>query len=180
MSAGASRARYSAAMRWLHWTMFALVALAYLFINIVHQFPRGSEARANVMASHFLAGVAVLLLVVPRIWARLAGGQPPISPPPPRWEDVLARLTHLLLYLFLLVQPLLGVLTLQIEGHDITIFGVTVLPSFVANPDRALAHQFEHIHETIGTVFYWIIGLHILAALWHHYGRRDDTLRRMG
>jgi len=35
------------------------------------------------------------------------------------------------------------------------------------------------MHGTVGDVFYWVIGLHIVAALWHHLMRRDDTLRRM-
>jgi cytochrome b561 len=28
-------------------------------------------------------------------------------------------------------------------------------------------------------VFYYVIGLHIAAALWHHLVRRDNTLQRM-
>ena len=31
----------------------------------------------------------------------------------------------------------------------------------------------------IGQAFYWVIGAHIVAALWHHLFRRDDTLKRM-
>ena len=39
--------------------------------------------------------------------------------------------------------------------------------------------KLHDIHVTVAEVFYWVIGLHILAALWHHFGRRDDTLKRM-
>jgi cytochrome b561 len=46
-------------------------------------------------------------------------------------------------------------------------------------PDKGLAHRLEDLHGTIGEIFYWVIGLHILAALYHHWWRRDDTLRRM-
>ena len=35
------------------------------------------------------------------------------------------------------------------------------------------------LHELIGTAFYWVVGLHVAAALYHHLIRRDDTLRRM-
>lgn len=45
--------------------------------------------------------------------------------------------------------------------------------------DRPLGHRLEDIHETIGTIGYYLIGLHALAALFHHYIVRDDTLRRM-
>jgi cytochrome b561 len=83
------------------------------------------------------------------------------------------------LYLFLLIQPILGIITLQVGGKAVKLFGVTLLPSFVDVANRTLSHQLEDIHGTIGTVFYYVIGLHILAAFWHHFGRRDNTLKRM-
>ncbi len=45
--------------------------------------------------------------------------------------------------------------------------------------NRDLAHTLEDLHGTVGTIFYWVIGLHIVAALWHHLKRKDDTLKRM-
>lgn len=171
--------RYAASVRWMHWTVFALVLLAYVCINLFEQFPRGSATRANVLAAHFTAGLAVLLLVLPRLLLRLRNGRPPIVPPPPRWTELLGNLTHVALYLFLLIQPILGIITLQVAGKPVTLFGWTVLPSFVDLPDRALSHQLEDIHGSIGTIFYYVIGLHILAAFWHHFGRRDSTMRRM-
>ena len=45
--------------------------------------------------------------------------------------------------------------------------------------NEALAHTLEDLHGTIGEAFYWVIGLHVVAALYHHWVRRDDTLRRM-
>lgn len=179
MSAIDPRPRYDAPLRWMHWSMFVLVLLAYLFINVFTLFPRGSALRANILASHFLAGLAVLLLVLPRVWLRRRLARPPIVPPLAHGVDVLGKITHAALYAFLLVQPLLGVATLQVGGKPVALFGVTLLPAFVSPPDRALSKQLEHLHGTIGTVFYWVIGLHILVALWHHYGRRDNALQRM-
>lgn len=180
MNETVARARYAPSLRWLHWIMFALVLLAYLFINLHHYLPRGSEERAAAVHAHFLAGLGVLLLVLPRVWLRSRGTRPPITPPQARWADRLASVTHLALYAFLLVQPLLGLITAQIGGKSISAFGVTIIPQLVTHTDRALSHRFEDIHATLGTVFYWIIGLHIAAALWNHFVRRDDTLKRMG
>lgn len=171
--------RYTRPARWLHWSVFTLVLLAYVFINTFELFPRASAARTNVLAAHFMAGLAVLLLVLPRLWVRLRHAPPPIVPPLARGMAILSKLTHAALYLFLLVQPILGIITLQVGGKPVQLFGMTVLPSFASQPDRALSHQLEHLHGTIGTVFYYVIALHILAALWHHFGRRDNTLRRM-
>ncbi len=179
MTSTATPTRYAASLRWLHWTIFVLVLLAYVFINTFELFPRGSAPRGNVLAAHFLAGIAVLLLVLPRLAVRLTHVDPPVLPPLDRWMAWLGRLTHVALYLFLIVQPILGIITLQLGGKPITLFGVTLLPALFGPGDRALSHQWEDIHGTIGTVFYYVIGLHIVAALWHHFGRRDNTLRRM-
>jgi len=46
-------------------------------------------------------------------------------------------------------------------------------------PNEALAGQLEEVHETIGTLGYWLIGLHATAGLFHHYVLRDATLTRM-
>ena len=45
--------------------------------------------------------------------------------------------------------------------------------------DEHLAHDIEELHETVGEVGYWLIGLHAAAALFHHYLLRDNTLVRM-
>jgi cytochrome b561 len=42
-----------------------------------------------------------------------------------------------------------------------------------------LAGQLEEVHETLGTVGYWLVGAHVAAALFHHYVLRDGVMRRM-
>ena len=171
--------RYAASRRWLHWIIFGVVLLAYLCINVFDLFPKGSAARSNVLAAHFTAGLAVLLLVLPRLWLRGRHDPPPIVPPLNLWMKRLSMGTHWALYLFLLAQPILGILATQIGGKPVNLFGFTLLPVLSSYIDKDLSEQIEEIHATLGTVFYYVIGLHISAALWHHFYRRDNTLRRM-
>lgn len=171
--------RYAPLLRWLHWILFVLVLVAYAAINLRGTFPRGSAARADALGAHVLAGIAVLLLVLPRLAARVVGTTPPILPPLDRWSALLSKVTHLALYVFLIVQPILGIVTLQLAGKPVTFLGMSVLPAFFGPGNRELADQWEDIHGVVGNVFYFVIGLHILAALWHHFGRKDNTLRRM-
>jgi len=89
----------------------------------------------------------------------------------------MAIVTHAALYLFMIVMPLLGWLTLSAEGDLIPFFGLQLPP--LIDPDRSLAHSIKDIHETIGTIGYYLIGLHAVAALFHHYVMRDNTLTRM-
>ncbi|TNJ33376.1 cytochrome b [Arenimonas terrae] len=159
--------------------MFVLVAVAYLAIETRGCFERGSLARTLAVQGHFWTGLAVLALVLPRIWLRLRRGAPPITPALPAWQAWPARLLHLALYAFLLVQPVLGLMTAWTDGKQVMVpFTQAVLPPLMA-PDPDLAHRLEDLHGTLGSLFYWVIGLHVAAALYHHLLRRDDTLVRM-
>jgi cytochrome b561 len=174
-----SAPRYSLRARRFHWWMFGFVALAYLLINLVDEFGRGTDLRRAVQQSHYLAGLAVLALVLPRLLHRLRNTPPPIVPPIATWETQLSGLTHVLLYAFLLAQPVLGLLTVWFGGHGIGIpFTSLQVPSPLAT-NHDLHEQIEDIHRWIGTAFYYVIGLHILGALWHHFVRHDSTLRRI-
>ena len=171
--------RYSRRSRLFHWWMFGFVALAYTLINVVDLYERGTPLRRAYMQSHFLAGLVVLALVLPRILHRLRHVPPPIVPAIAHWEAVLSRFTHVLLYAFLVVQPLLGLLTVWLGGRGIGIPGTELMvPSPLAENHDA-HEQLEGIHVWIGEAFYYVIGLHILGALWHHFVRKDSTLRRM-
>lgn len=46
-------------------------------------------------------------------------------------------------------------------------------------PDKALRPAIKDAHELIGNAFYFVIGLHALAALYHHFFLRDGLLKRM-
>ncbi|MFY2763812.1 cytochrome b [Arenimonas sp. MALMAid1274] len=171
--------RYSAAQRRLHWLMFLLVALAYLCIELRGSFERGSWPRATVVQSHYWIGLAVLALALPRLLLRLRRGAPPITPPLPAWQAWPSRAVHGALYAFLLAQPLLGLLTAWTDGKSVLVpFTARVVPALVA-PDPAWAARLEDLHGSLGSAFYWVIGLHVLASLYHHAIRGDDTLRRM-
>lgn len=75
------------------------------------------------------------------------------------------------------VMPMLGWLMLSAAGKPIPFFGAQ-LPALL-NENKALADQLKEVHETIGMIGYFLIGAHALAALFHHFITRDNTLVRM-
>ena len=172
-------ARYAPGLRRLHWLMAVLIALAYLSIEQRGLFERGTAARAAMVQSHFWVGIAVLLLALWRLRLRAMATIPPITPALPAWQAVPAKLLHLALYAFIIVQPLLGLATAWTDGKAVLLpFTDIALPALLA-ADESLAHQLEDLHGSIGDIFYWVIGAHVLAALYHHFVRRDDTLKRI-
>lgn len=169
--------RYPAIVRAAHWLTVLAVVAAYALIQFTGEDDEAGGASA-ALQWHFLAGLLVLALLVVRLPALAMGRTPPIQPTPGRLTMALARITHLALYAFLLVQPVLGILQVNLAGHAVTLPGGGSLPTLVP-ADPAWHERIGELHEELGEIFYWIIGLHVAAALWHHFVARDNTLRRM-
>lgn len=170
--------RYGSLSIGMHWLMLLLLIAVYAAINLHDVAAKGSALRADFKLWHFAFGLSILALVVLRLVVRWQAGRAPnIMPTISVWQHRLAQTMHVALYAFMIVMPLLGWLTLSAKGAPISIFGMH-LPLLLAS-DKALAGTLKEIHETIGTIGYYLIGLHALAALYHHYVKRDNTLVRM-
>lgn len=173
--AGKSPVRYDRAAISLHWISVLLIALAYLAIEL--RGPHGDPYRNFWMNTHAWAGTLLWCVSVIRLGWRLRHRAP--DPLPGHAVMVwLSQFVHAALYVFVLVQPMLGMLAYNFGGHVLTLPGTGGSFSLVA-PNRTLGHRIEDIHALIGNVFYGVIGVHAAAALLHHFVYRDDTLRRM-
>lgn len=161
----------------LHWLMVLLFIGVYACIELKGYVPKGQPLRAALVGGHGILGTLILLLVALRLIARLRHPAPPIEPRPPRWQTGVAHATHGLLYLLMIVTPVLAWLMLAIAGKPFPWLGFEIpLPVTV---DEVLAKRIKGVHEWIGNAGYWLIGLHALGGLFHHYVVRDNTLRRM-
>ena len=169
--------RYGSLSIAMHWLMLALLIAVYSAILLREEFPKGSDLRDSFKMWHFMLGLTVFVLVFVRIAIRLFGATPRIVPAPPHWQHLLAIGMHLALYVFLIGMPILGWLTLSAAGKPIPFFGLE-LPA-IWTQDKEFSHTLEDLHVTIGEIGYYLVGAHALAALFHHYFVRDNTLVRM-
>jgi len=169
--------RYGTLSITMHWLMLALLIAVYACILLHGEFPKSDPMHQTLKTWHFMLGLSVFGLVFLRLAFRLAGSTPRIAPPLPPWQHWLAKLMHLSLYAFMLVMPILGWLTLSAAGKTIPLFGLGLPP--LIGYDKPYSKELEHLHETIGTIGYYLIGFHAAAALFHHYFVRDNTLLRM-
>lgn len=169
--------RYGRLSILIHWITLAILVGVYASMELRELYPRGSEIREALKTWHYMLGLTVFFLVWVRITARFIGKTPPIVPPSPRWQLMLANVVELALYALMIFLPLFGWIMLSAEGKPIPFFGLE-LPALVG-PDEALAKRIEEVHETLATTGYFLIALHAMAALFHHYVRRDNALRRM-
>lgn len=174
----ATPTHYSRALIALHWLMFGLLVAVFASIELRVLFDKGTAPRELMKTVHFIVGLVVLSLVLLRVASRVLSPQPQPAPVPGgALGKVLAQLAHVALYAVMIGMPLLGWLSLSAAGKPIPFLGFD-LPALIPQ-DKGLAKQIKDLHETIGTASYWLIGLHITAALGHHWILKDKLIERM-
>ncbi|MBI5006472.1 MAG: cytochrome b [Nitrosomonadales bacterium] len=169
--------RYGSLSIGLHWLMLLLFVAVYGTIELRELFEKGSDPREALKTWHFMLGMLVFVLVLLRIAARFTGPTPLIHPAPPKMQEISGKLLHLALYLLMIGMPLTGWLLLSAAGKPIPFFGLE-LPALIGE-NKDLAKQIKELHEVVGKMGYFLIGLHAAAALYHHYIKRDDTMTRI-
>lgn len=182
--------------KWLHW-LIAFMILVEVPVGFIMSATYGAKFNDNPLAGlhilmaqiHITNGFLILLLVTYRLTWRFKNPAPDLPPSLAAYQKVLARLTHGFLYLLLFVMPLSGWAANSVLG-DSEQFGVTELWFFAWDimppilPQLPLDHQFGYvffakIHRYALYTGGVILGLHLLAAVWHHFINKDNILLRM-
>ena len=161
----------------MHWFMFILMAATFTFIECRVFFEKGTDMRDLFKMWHFMLGLSVLAMVLIRLYLRLTQVSPKITPFPSSTQEFAAKCAHLVLYIFMIAMPISGWIMLSGFSKPIPFFGFE-LPALIAE-NKELGKSIKEVHEFIGVFGYYLIGLHALAALIHHYIQKDDTLTRV-
>jgi cytochrome b561 len=167
--------RYGSWAITLHW-LLAVLVIGVGILGLLHDtWPKHSQGFwINV---HALTGLLLWVLLLWRYGLRLKQAPPPLpadfSVPARR----LALVVHLLLYALLFITPIIGMVTFIWHGRVLDL-GFCQLKFAVAK-DRAIFEPTEDIHGYLAYAIFALAALHILAALWHHFIKRDGVLRRM-
>ncbi|WDR01864.1 cytochrome b/b6 domain-containing protein [Devosia algicola] len=90
----------------------------------------------------------------------------------------LAVAMHWTLYALLAAQIGFGFSLRWFRGGSFTFFGLFSMPPLIG-ADRGLARVVENLHNIAAWTIIYLVGLHALAALAHHYVLRDGVLGRM-
>ena len=171
-----SISKFSTVLKSLHWALFALVITQYSLITHREYFAATDVQKMNDMLLHKSFGLIVLFAGVAMLIVRRTGKRP-AWPSMKAWEKKLAGVVHIGLYLCLLVMPISGILMSQMRGYSVKFFGLT-LPNLVS-PNEQLSGVFHETHEITAWVLLGLVSVHIFAALFHHFIRKDNVLKRM-
>jgi len=170
--------KFGSLTKLLHWTIFILFMVQYFLVYRREYFPKTSPEKLQYMLLHKSFGVCVLALALTMlIWGRI-GKRPAMPINMSGLEKFAAKSIHLLLYVVMFVMPITGMLMSQFAGYPVSVFGWFDMPSFFSK-NESLAHFFKETHEISSFIIMGIVGIHVFAAFFHHYVRKDNVLTRM-
>ncbi len=166
---------YGPLARTFHWTIAGLLLLQIPLAFYMVDQPVGPDKFGNY-ATHKSVGLLLFTATALRLAWRLTHPAPPLSAAIARWQRVIARVTQIFLYALMFLMPLTGLLRSQAANFPVSFFGLFTVPALVGVNDE-FSKGMAAAHEMQGTVLLVLIGAHALAALHHHFVRKDDVLR---
>ncbi len=167
--------KYGVISKSFHWLVFLLVTVLIVVGFFLDDVP--DEYKGTVYNIHKLTGVLVFWLMVLRIIWSWCNVKPALPVNMPRWQQVSARVTHYLLYLLVTAMPLVGWIGSSASRKAPHIGDLTL--TLPVPEDKALSHALFDVHEMIAYMIIALVCVHVAAALYHHYIKKDDILRRM-
>ena len=173
----AAATTYDSAAKAFHWTVVGLVACQFVTALLLPHIKLDTPLDTTINL-HFNIGLAILLVMAARLvyrWRHPVRVAPGDSP---GWEQTLALATHRLFYAILLVGPFLGWAAASAHSVPVRLLGVVTLPELA--PRKAeWGFLAGDIHGYAMWTLLAIVGMHAAAALYHHFVRHDNVLRRM-
>ena len=161
----------------IHWIM-AIMIITMLFVgSSMVDMPDGDE-KWKIYGLHKASGLIVLGLALFRWFWMLTNDKPEALSTWSKAETGISHATKWILMLMLLIMPIAGITMSIAGGHGVSFFGIFTIPG-LAEKNEMIDGIFHEIHEIGALVIVVIGGLHILAAIKHHFMDKDNTLNRM-
>jgi cytochrome b561 len=160
--------RYSPLWVTLHWVIALLIFVAFYLGISTEGIPL--VAKTAYLRWHMPLGITVLLLMIVRFVVRWRTPHPEPVTVGNALLDKIGEWTHYLIYIFAILMPLTGLLlSASFNLMPVVFGGQGTLP-------RNLSPM---LHGLIDPFLALLILLHILAALYHQFIRKDNLLARM-
>ena len=157
--------------------MTVLILVLFLLGWYMVDLPKGGDERTFFFALHKSIGLTVAAFLVLRVGWRLRKPGPAPADSLSEWQRRLSILTHRLLYLFMVLQPLSGYISSSFAGYPTRFWGLT-LPQW-ADKNPALNELFTGVHVSCSVALALLIGLHVCGAFAHLWGGHENVLLRM-
>lgn len=168
--------RYAGVQIFIHWVaallVIGMVATGFVMTDL------GPGQLTNALYEiHKSIGLILVGLIAARLVARAVYGAPePV--PMPGWQHLAAGISHVSLYVLLVVVPISGWAATSSCCPPVNLFW-TIDMTLPIGRDMARAQAIFAVHAVSAYLLAFVVLIHAVAALHHHYIGRDATLRRM-
>ena len=182
---------YGSIAKWLHWGTAVLFLGSYISVYYRHWFTEEKTPENwTALQLHLSIGVTIAIAVALRIVWRIANRVPDLEPGT-KLEHLAAHAGHYALYAIMIIMPVTGYVGTGVNTEYFFIFDIPkfedtpLFDSLVGSGLGITFQEFEEpidfIHkEILGAWLVWILILgHVSAALYHHYVKEDQTLKKM-
>lgn len=167
---------YGSVAKILHWLIFVLV-VGMLIIGFNLEGISDKATRILFINYHKLTGLLILELMLLRaLWA-LVNVKPRLPFDMPGWQKLLANGVHVLLYLLVIAMPIAGWIMSCAGGRPPRLGSMPLALPIPQN--KEIGDFFFAMHQWLAYAIIAVIAVHVLAALYHYFVRKDDILQRM-
>ena len=182
---------YDSIAKWLHWGTAILFLGSYISVYYRHWFTEEKTPENwTALQLHLSIGVTIAVIVMLRIAWRITSRMPDFEPGT-KLEHLATHAVHYALYAIMIIMPITGYVGTGVNTEYFFIFDILkfedtqLFEILVSNGMGITFKEFEEpidfIHkEILGVWLVWLLILgHVSAALYHHFVKKDRTLRKM-
>lgn len=171
MSTKSTSTRYGSVAIAIHWSSALAVVLAFIAGMVM---ANATPVPVALLIAHIVLGLTVFALTLLRIvWWWAADKHPAPPADQPQWQQTTANVVHGLLYVLLILMATSGIATIVSSGAIGAIASGVALPDFSELIPRVA-------HGIMSKLLLALFVVHLGAALFHQFVKRDRLLARMG
>jgi len=168
--------RYSPLQAALHWTSAALILFSLVFGTLVLKFLPNDASKLTPLRAHMIVGGVIGLIIVARLVLRFATRQPDRFKSGSAFLDASAPIVHGAMYLGVIGMVTSGIALAIFAGLPAIVFG----GSGAALPQDFWQYPPRFVHALFSKILIVLVGLHVAAAVYHQFVRKDRLFQRMG
>ncbi|MEL6948167.1 MAG: cytochrome b/b6 domain-containing protein [Pseudomonadota bacterium] len=160
----------------IHWIMaFMIIVLLLAGTFLLEPLANDNPLKIEGLFGHMMFGVTVMALLLVRLVTRLRSTKPAHAPTGSAFLDKVSVWTHWGFYGLIFLAAGSGMAMSAMAGLPGIVFfgsGDPLPQSFWVYPPR-------YVHAFATKALAALIVLHIAAALWHQFGKKDGLIARM-
>ncbi len=159
----------------MHWFMVLIFIMVIGTAWIFDELPNG-DLKLDLMFAHKSFGLFILMLATLRMVIKAFSTSPLGFGN--QWEQKAAKTGHYALYGVMIMLPVSGIVMSWAGGYSVSLFGFFELSSPFSHSEW-LQSAGEEVHEFLANTLYLLLGVHLVAVLYHQIIKGEPVMKRM-